>query len=76
MSGAGLHMETDFGGGFQYGGRFRGRVVLIWRQVSEAIYNNMEAVLFFIGASFSHVKAKPVNLYRRYSRRGSLHKSI
>jgi hypothetical protein len=38
---------------------------------------NMEAIFFFTGGRFiSHVKAKPVNLCRRSSTKGGLHKSI
>jgi isopentenyl phosphate kinase len=36
----------------------------------------MEAIFLHGGGFFSHVKAKPVNLCRRSSTRGSLHKSI
>jgi hypothetical protein len=68
-------MKAGFGGIFQYGGRSRGPAVLIWRQVSEAVFNK-EAIYSSQGRIFFHVKTKPVNLCPRSSTRGCLHKSI
>ena len=78
-------MEADFGGGFEYGGGFRGRIS-IWRRILEADFNmeadsgggfQYEGGFFFHGGGFfSLVKARPVILCRRSSTRGVLHKSI